>query len=187
MVRNCAGSGRKEMTPSSKVRRFSSSGMREASMRCTVTLDVGKLAAEGVDGRQQVHAGVLVGRQLQLAALQALQLAEGAGGLAAQRQQAQRVVAQQSARRRSASRRARRGRRAFRPPTASSLRMTWLTAGWVRCRRTAAREKLRSSATARKVSSWLSSMASPSAASGSVSLCRASRHVESSNRADLRC
>ena len=59
--------------------------------------DVGKLAAEGVDGRQQVHAGVLVGRQLQVAALQALQLVEGAGGLAAQGQQAQRVVAQQRA------------------------------------------------------------------------------------------
>ncbi len=56
---------------------------------------VGKLAPESVDGRQQVHAGVLVGRQLQVAALQALQLVQGARGLAAQRQQAQRIVAQQ--------------------------------------------------------------------------------------------
>jgi len=34
---NLRGIGLKEMTPSSKVRRLSSSGMREASMRCTVT------------------------------------------------------------------------------------------------------------------------------------------------------
>ena len=59
--------------------------------------DMGKLAAKGVDGRQQVHAGVLVGRQLQVAALQALQLVEGARGLAAQGQQAQRVLAQEPA------------------------------------------------------------------------------------------
>ena len=36
---------------------------------------------------------------------------------------------------------------------ASSLRITWLTAGCVLCSRTAAREKLRSSATAKNVSS----------------------------------
>ncbi len=60
-----------------------------------MTLDVRELAAKGVDGRQQVHAGVLVGGQLQVAALQALQLVEGARSLAAQSQQAQRVVAQQ--------------------------------------------------------------------------------------------
>ncbi len=33
--------------------------------------DVGKFAAEGVDGRQQVHAGVFVGGELQVAALEA--------------------------------------------------------------------------------------------------------------------
>ena len=59
--------------------------------------DMGKLAAECVDGRQQVHAGVFVGGQLQVAALQALQFVEGARGFAAQGQQAQRVIAQQGA------------------------------------------------------------------------------------------
>src|SRR5712692_7655858 len=43
----------------------------------------------------------------------------------------------------------------------SSLRMVWLTAGWVRCSFCAAREKLRLSATARKVSSWNSSIRAP--------------------------
>ena len=62
--------------------------------------DLGKLAAKLVDGRQQVHAGVFVGGQLQAAALQALQFVERAGGFAAQRQQSQRVVAQQIRRRR---------------------------------------------------------------------------------------
>jgi hypothetical protein len=37
-----------------------------------------KLPPEAVDGRQQVHARVLVGRQLQMPALQALQLVERA-------------------------------------------------------------------------------------------------------------
>ena len=57
--------------------------------------DVGKFAAKCVDGRQQIHAGVLVGGQLQMAALQALQFVEGARGFAAQGQQAQRIIAQQ--------------------------------------------------------------------------------------------
>jgi hypothetical protein len=38
------------------------------------------------------------------------------------------------------------------PTDSSSFRITWLIAGCVRCSRTAAREKLRSSATARNVS-----------------------------------
>ena len=60
-------------------------------------VDVRKLAPVAVDGGQQVHAGVLVGGQLQVAALQALEFAEGAGRLAAQSEQAQRIVAQQHA------------------------------------------------------------------------------------------
>ena len=44
------------------------------------------------------------------------------------------------------------------PSSSSSLEMVWLTADWVRCMRVAAREKLFSSATARNVSSWKSSI-----------------------------
>jgi hypothetical protein len=57
--------------------------------------DVGELAAEGVDGGQKVHARVLVGGQLQTAALEAAEFAEGAGGLAAEGKQAQGVVVQE--------------------------------------------------------------------------------------------
>ena len=57
--------------------------------------DVGKLPPVRVDRPQQIHAGILVGRQLQSPPLQALQLAHGAGGLAPQGQQAQGIVAQQ--------------------------------------------------------------------------------------------
>ena len=57
--------------------------------------DVRKLSPEPVDGRQQIHAGVLVGGQLQPPALQALELVKGAGGFTAQGQQAQGIIAQQ--------------------------------------------------------------------------------------------
>src|SRR5580692_3561884 len=51
------------------------------------------LTAKGVNGRQQVHAGVLVGCQLQTAPLKVLELTERARGLAPQCQEALRVVA----------------------------------------------------------------------------------------------
>src|SRR5260370_20039962 len=44
------------------------------------------------------------------------------------------------------------------PSSASRRRIAWLTAGWVRCSASAAREKLFCWATARKTSSWLISI-----------------------------
>ena len=157
-----AGSGRKETMPISNVRRFSSSGMREASMRCTVTLICGysrRNASMAGSRYMQVYS---LAARCRLSAFEALQLAERAGRFAPQGHQAQRIIAQQDSGR---------GQRAVAggpveqdlPHIRRACESTWLTAGWVRCRRAAAREKLRSSATARKVSSWQSSMRSSGA------------------------
>src|SRR5580658_1222400 len=53
---------------------------RERAMNRDVHM--GELAPKRVDGRQQIHTGVLIGRQLQLTTLQALQFPESACGLA---------------------------------------------------------------------------------------------------------
>src|SRR6185312_9157750 len=60
-------------------------------------VDLGKLATELVESWKQNHAGVLIGGQLQAPALEAFQFAEGAGCLAAQREQADGVFAQKRA------------------------------------------------------------------------------------------
>ena len=74
----CAGSGRKEIDAQLECAQAELLGNARGQHALHGDVDVGILAAKSVDGRQQVHAGVLVGRQLQMAALQALQFVEGA-------------------------------------------------------------------------------------------------------------
>ena len=61
-------------------------------------LDLGVVAAKFVEQREQVEAGVLVGGEVQAAAMQFAQFGESAGGVVAQIQQLERVVAQYFAR-----------------------------------------------------------------------------------------
>src|SRR5579863_1092970 len=60
-------------------------------------VDLRELSPESIDRGEQVHTGVLIGSQIQLPALEALELSEGAGGLAAQSEQAQGIIAQKGA------------------------------------------------------------------------------------------
>ena len=70
-------------------------------------------------------------------------------GIGGHPQEPRRVLQEQDSRPPSGCRCATPGRRADRPISSSSRRMAWLTAGWVRWSFLAAREKLRSAATAK--------------------------------------
>ena len=113
--------------------------------------DVGVALAEPRDERQQRVDGGLVGADEHAAAAQIAQLAHRRLGLLRQAHEPLAVVLQHLARLRSACRVFDERSNSCSPRSASSRRTAWLTAGWVRCTLAAAREKLRSWATARKI------------------------------------
>ena len=153
--------GLKVTTPISTSRPRISEGIRLARLRFTSILMCGWRARNtGINGSRPHHR-VFVRAQSQFAAVQVAQLADGGVGVLAQVQHLLRKIEQHPSRGRQRAVLRRTIEQRARPSSASSRRIAWLTAGCVRCRTSAAREKLFSCATAKNTSNWLISKRVP--------------------------
>ena len=137
-------------TPKSRLAARTSAPRRREAKRFTSNSTPGCVSRKrAMSGNEDLDAG-LVRADHDAAALHVLEVPHGPLGFVGHGEDALGVVLQRSPRFREAGLAASCGRRGPRRRSDSRRRTAWLTADCVRKRRTAAREKLRSSATVRK-------------------------------------